>query len=243
MRDLFLIGIGTGNPDHVTLAAQSAMRDAACVLVPRKGPDKADLAGIRQRILDASGTEAAIIEFDYPVRDPDLPYLDRVAAWHSEIASRWAAALETAPDGPVALLVWGDPALYDSTIRIAERMSLPLRIKIVPGITAVQALCAAHALPLATVGGAFTVTTGRQLRDHGWPDGVETLAVMLDGTCAFQNLPADDFQIWWGAFLGMPEQVLVAGPLSEVSAEIVAQRAAARADHGWIMDTYVLRRR
>ena len=51
------------------------------------------------------------------------------------------------------------------------------------------------------------------------------------------------FDIWWGAYLGMQEQILLSGPLNEVSEDIISRRAAARHDHGWIMDTYVLKRR
>ena len=32
---------------------------------------------------------------------------------------------------------------------------------------------------------------------------------MLDGQCSFQTLDHGSLHIWWGAFLGMPEQVLV----------------------------------
>lgn len=35
----------------------------------------------------------------------------------------------------------------------------------------------------------------------------------------------------------------VHGPLSEVADKIVAVRAKARADHGWLMDIYLMRRR
>ena len=48
--------------------------------------------------------------------------------------------------------------------------------------------------------------------------------------------------IWWGAYLGLPNQLLQHGPLAEVGGDIVALRQAARAEHGWIMDTYILSR-
>lgn len=242
MSQICLIGIGTGNPDHVTREAEAALRDAALILVPRKGPDKADLADLRHAIIKRAGATAPVAEFDYPERDSALPYVDRVTRWHDEIAQRWQSLIDAAQDGPVALLVWGDPSLYDSTLRIAERLHPRRSLRVVPGITSLQALTAAHAIPLNALAGAFTVTTGRQLRDHGWPPGAETVAVMLDGDCSFQTLAPEGFQIWWGAFLGMPEQVLVSGRLSDVAAEIVATRAAAREQHGWIMDTYLMRR-
>lgn len=243
MTELWLIGIGTGNPAHVTLEARAAIRAAALVMVPRKGPDKSDLAELRHRILEESGCTAPVAEFDMPVRDESLPYAERVTRWHDDIARIWADTLTAAQlSGPVVLLVWGDPGLYDSTLRIAERLTPRPRLRVIPGITALQALTAAHAIPFNTVNGAVTVTTGRRLRDFGWPEGAETVVVMLDGECSFQNLPPQGLHIWWGGFLGMAEQVLDAGPLAEAGPRIVATRAEARARHGWIMDTYLIRR-
>ncbi|WP_417255582.1 precorrin-6A synthase (deacetylating) [Celeribacter halophilus] len=242
MTELWLIGIGTGNPDHVTLEGQKALRDAATVLIPRKGAGKEDLAHLRLDILAASKTQARVVYVDMPERDDSLPYQTRVALWHDEIARRWQVALEAVPEGPVALLVWGDPGLYDSTLRIAARLDPAPKLRVVPGITALQALTAAHAIPFNTVNGAVTVTTGRRLRDHGWPEGAQTVIVMLDGACSFQSLDPTGLHIWWGAFLGMADQVLDSGALAEAGPRIVERRANARARHGWIMDTYLLRR-
>ena len=242
VAELWLIGMGTGHPGHVTLEGQNALKSANTVLIPRKGTGKEDLAHLRRAILDRSGTKARIVEFDMPIRDENLPYERRVSAWHDEIAIRWQAALLDAPEGPVALLVWGDPGLYDSTLRIAARIKPQPKLRVIPGITALQALTAAHAIPFNTVNGAVTVTTGRRLRDNGWPDNAETVVVMLDGQCSFQSLDPQGLHIWWGAFLGMPEQVLGSGPLSDVVQRIVDLRGKERARHGWIMDTYLLRR-
>ena len=242
--DIWLVGIGTGNPDHVTREGEQALRDAALILLPRKGTGKEDLAHLRLAILQRLGVADRVAAFDMPVRDESLPYQDRVAQWHDAIATRWQQTIDAAdPKGPVALLVWGDPGLYDSTLRIADRLDPAPRVRVIPGITALQALTAAHAIPFNTVNGAVVVTTGRRLRDHGWPEGADTVAVMLDGACAFCDLDPTGLHIWWGAFLGMPEQVLDAGPLSEAADRIAATRKQARARHGWIMDTYLLRRR
>jgi len=64
---------------------------------------------------------------------------------------------------------------------------------------------------------------------------------MLDGQTAFDRLDPDAFEIWWGAFLGMPEQILISGRLSSCCEEIKITRQRARETHGWIMDTYLLR--
>ncbi len=237
------MGIGTGNPDHVTLEGRRALQEASVVLLPQKGSDKADLAELRLAILRACGASARVVPFEMPVRDESLPYETRVARWHDAIAARWQAALATGPvAGPVALLVWGDPGLYDSTLRIAERLQPRPRLRVVPGVTALQALTAAHAIPFNSVNGAVTVTTGRRLRAGGWPEGAETVVVLLDGSCSFEALAPEGVTIWWGAYLGMSEQVLAAGPLAEAGPRIKELREEARARHGWIMDIYLMRR-
>ncbi|QBF30346.1 precorrin-6A synthase (deacetylating) [Thalassococcus sp. S3] len=244
MTDLLLIGIGTGNPDHLTTEARRAIAEADLILLPEKGAGKSDLADLRRQIIaEVTDCPPPIATFEMPERDPELPYLQRVEAWHDMIADRWTTCLaEYAEARRVALLVWGDPSLYDSTLRIAARLSPRPKIRVIPGITSLQALTAAHVIPLNTLGGPVTVTTGRRLRDQGWPKGAETIVVMLDGGCAFQTLDPSDLWIWWGAYLGMEEQILCAGPLAEVGEDIIDRRAAARAAHGWIMDTYLLRR-
>ena len=244
MITLSLIGIGTGNPDHLTAQAVRAINTADLILIPHKGDAKADLADLRREILaNVLTTPAKVVEFDLPIRADRPDYIGAVNDWHDAIAAAWMTAITAnlPQGGHVALLVWGDPSLYDSTLRIAARLA-PIAVQVVPGITSLQVLTAAHAIPLNTLAAPVTITTGRQLRDHGWPDGATTLAVMLDAGGAFTALDPTDLHIWWGAYVGMPQQTLIAGPLAAVSQQIITTRAALRAQHGWIMDIYLLRR-
>ena len=244
MITLHLIGIGTGNPDHLTGQAVRALNGADLILLPRKGDAKADLADLRRVIVAQVVTAPVqVAEYDVPQRDGRDDYIGAVNDWHDAIAAVWADAMAThLPNGGhVALMVWGDPSLYDSTLRIAARLQ-DVKVQVVPGITSLQVLTAAHAIPLNALGAPVVITTGRQLRDGGWPAGADTVVVMLDSGGAFATLDPAGVRIWWGAYVGMPEQVLIAGPLSEVGAQIVARRAALRAAHGWIMDIYLMRR-
>jgi precorrin-6A synthase len=244
MITLSLIGIGTGNPDHLTGQAVRAINAADLILIPRKGDAKADLADLRRQILsDVLTTPAKVAEFDLPTRADQSDYLGAVNDWHDAIAAAWTAAIANhlPGGGTVALLVWGDPSLYDSTLRIAARLG-DITVNVIPGITSLSVLTAAHAIPLNTLAAPVTITTGRQLRTHGWPANTTTLAVMLDAGGAFSVLDPTDMRIWWGAYVGMPQQALIAGPLAAVSRQIIATRAALRAQHGWIMDIYLLRR-
>lgn len=244
MYDLTLIGIGTGNPDHVTLQGLQAIQKADLILIPRKGENKADLAGVREEIIArVSDTPPQIAYFDIPKRRSDEGYLQGVDEWHDAIALRWQAAKAEHPGATkVALLIWGDPSLYDSSLRIAARLDPQPRKRVIPGITALQALTAAHAIPINDIGAPYVVTTGRRLRDEGWPVDATKVAVMLDGECSFQNLDMAGFHIWWGAYVGMEEEILIHGPLIDVAQQILDTRARARADHGWIMDIYLLKK-
>lgn len=244
MITLSLVGIGTGSPDQLTGAAIRALNAADLILVPRKGAAKSDLADLRLAVIAQVVTEPVrVVEYDMPRRAEEGDYLGAVTDWHDEIAAIWAAALaEHLPGGGrVALMVWGDPSLYDSTLRIAARLP-GLRIDVVPGITSLQLLTAAHAIPLNALGAPVVITTGRRLREGGWPAGADTVGVMLDRGGAFAALPPEGVAIWWGAYLGMAEQALDAGPLAEVGLRILETRARLRAEHGWIMDIYLLRR-
>lgn len=244
--NLTLIGIGTGNPEHLTLQAIRAINAQDLILIPHKGKGKDDLAELRHTICTEviNNERTRIAQFSLPVRDEaTLDYRTRVDDWHDAIVKVWENTIAAyAGVTNVALLVWGDPSLYDSTLRIAARMNPAPTLCVIPGITSLQALTAAHTTVLNEIGAPFTVTTGRRLRDEGWPAGVDTVAIMLDAGGAFDAIDPEGVQIWWGAYVGMEEQIVIEGPLAKVSEQIKKTRAAARADHGWIMDIYLLRK-
>lgn len=249
MISLDLIGIGTGNPAHLTLQAIERINAADLILIPTKGADKDDLAGLRRQICAQvlTNPKTRVAEFALPVRDPAIPdYRARVDAWHDAIAGIWADTIRAnLGDGDrVAFLVWGDPSLYDSTLRIADRVAalLPLKVRVTPGITSIQALTAAHAIPLNQINGPVVVTTGRQIRDNGFPPGTDTAVVMLDGELSFRHLDPEGLHIWWTGYAGMENEISLSGPVASVTEAIAEARASARAAHGWIMDIYLLRR-
>ncbi|TDX29500.1 precorrin-6A synthase (deacetylating) [Modicisalibacter xianhensis] len=263
MITLSLIGIGTGNPDHVTLAAVRALNEADFILLPRKGDAKSDLIDLRRllcRSLLNDPGRTRVVEFDLPRRDAHADYLDAVDAWHAAIADIWAALIEThlPRGGRVGMLIWGDPSLYDSSLRIASRLQscvkpsmqdgmqgtarAPVALRVIPGITSLQVLTAEHRIPLNALAEPVQITTGRRLREHGWPDGAATVAVMLDSGGAFESLAPEGLYIWWGAYLGMDKQHLIDGWLADVAPSILERRAALREQHGWIMDIYLLAR-
>ncbi len=243
-----MIGIGAGDPDQVTLRAVAALRQAEVFFVIGKGESKRELVDVRSAILTAHATQPhEIVTIADPPRErtvattPD--YRDVVEDWHE----RRAELLETAFDrteGVGAILVWGDPSLYDSTLRMVERVlargAVSFDYEVVPGITSAQALAARHRIVLHEIGEPVHITTGRRIREEGVAAGQSTL-VMLDGECSFTQVPGDDLHIWWAAYLGMPDEVLIEGPLRQVEERIMQCRNELRDRKGWIMDIYLLR--
>ncbi|KAA8968813.1 precorrin-6A synthase (deacetylating) [Mycobacterium sp.] len=242
-RHIHVIGVGAGDPGYLTVQAIEALNGTQVFFAMDKGKAKADLVALRReicaRFIRAPGYR--FVELPDPVRSGDDDYRQAVADWHAARAHRWASAITTElpPGGVGAFLAWGDPSLYDSTLRILEAVAADIDISydVIPGITAAQALAARHRIPLNEVGQPVLITTGRQLRAHGLSGSA---VVMLDGDCSFRWCPAQT-RIWWGAYLGTARELLVSGTVGAVGEQIAAIRADARTRHGWIMDTYLLR--
>jgi precorrin-6A synthase len=256
VRTVYVIGIGAGDPEHLTLQAVSAMNRVDVFFTIDKGEAKAELAALRAGLLARHVSRPhRVVSARDPERDrsaPDARYAGAVADWQERRAALYERMIadELGDDGCGAFLVWGDPALYDGTLRILDRIrgrgAVAFDVVSVPGISAVQALAAAHRVALNRVGRPVLVTTGRRLAEDGLPPGVDDVVVMLDAQDAFAGLPAGvtaQLEILWGAYLGTPDESLVRGPLAEVAGEIVRRRAELRGRKGWIMDTYLLRRR
>ena len=251
MRRVLIIGIGAGDPDYLTVQAINALNQAHVFFIPDKGVEKEDLRRLRNEICRRfiSHQRFRTVEFEVlPRSRTESGYRADVEAWHRRIAEQYAGMLqrELADDEIGAFLVWGDPSLYDSTLRILEairaRGEVALDYRVIPGISSVQALAARHRIALNRIGEPIHVTTGRRL-DEGLPEPVDNVVVMLDGDQAFLRLGRDDLEIFWGAYLGTEDEILVSGRLRDVMDDIQRIRAQARREKGWIMDTYLLRKR
>ncbi|HTF69098.1 MAG TPA: precorrin-6A synthase (deacetylating) [Edaphobacter sp.] len=250
MRKLLLIGIGAGNPEYITMQAIKALNRVDVFFVVDKGEAKRDLVRLRNEICDRyiENRSYRVVEIADPVRDPAISeYTTRVQHWHRERALIYeeVIARELQEDQCGALLVWGDPSLYDSTLRIIDQITLRGRIKfeldVIPGITSMQALAARHKVTLNGIGEGIVITTGRRL-SAGLAGPAQGTVVMLDGKCSFNSLLDEDLDIYWGAYLGMDDEVLLSGKLAETASRIEEVCNQQRQRNGWIMDTYLLRR-
>ncbi len=250
MTKISVIGVGAGDPRQVTMQAVDALNQADVFFILDKGEAKQQLLDVRQDILDryVHGHPYRTVAIADPERDRTASggYPEAVADWRRRRADAYAEAITGAlADGETgAFLVWGDPALFDSTLPILADLAgrgLPLDIEVIPGISSVSALAARHRIGLNRVGAPVTITTGRRLARQ-WPPGSDDVVVMLDSRDAYQRLSNENIEIFWGAYLGTPDEILIAGPLPEVADQIAGARSEARQRKGWIMDTYLLRR-
>lgn len=252
VRRIHIIGIGAGSPAFLTRQAIAAMNDVDVFLAADKGDTTSDMVELRRTMCEeviAPDHRYRFVTVTDPERGSDAGrsgsrYVEAVADWHRRRADIYVETIAALPPSAVVgFLVWGDPAFYDSTIRIVNDMSLrmPIEMRVVPGISAFQALAAAHAIVLHAVGQPIHVTTGRRLAGE-WAPGHGTYVVMLDGGLACRALVerAPNLTIHWGAYLGLPQQALRSGRLRDVIEEIAQLRADLRAHHGWIMDVYSL---
>ncbi len=239
MRRVRVVGIGC-HPGQLTLEARAAIAACDYVVAADKGPSDPLLA-LRRAICADLGVELVAVPDPPRDRDPDLDeagYDGAVLDWHDARAAAYGSVLARRP-GTVGFLVWGDPAFYDSTIRVVERLGCAYDV--LPGVSALSLLAARHRVVLHEVGRPVLVTTGRRLAAEVTA-GHDNLVVMLDGRLQAADLDAD-WDIWWGANLGSPAEELVAGRLADVVDAIRAARVRAKEADGWVMDTYLLRRR
>ncbi|WP_433209825.1 precorrin-6A synthase (deacetylating) [Dactylosporangium sp. CS-047395] len=244
MRKVLIIGVGAGDPEQVTVQAINAMNEVDVFFVLDKGEAAAELTEARRALLERYVTRAGsrtVVIADPPRDRAAADYQGAVKDWRDERARLLGEAIERelGPDGVGGILAWGDPALYDGTIRILD--SLGVDFAVVPGISSVQILTARHRVTLNRVAGSVLITTGRRLASE-WPAGSDDVVVMLDAGLACRRYRDEAIDIYWGAYLGTPDEILLSGRLGDVIDKIAQVRAEARERKGWIMDTYLLRR-
>ena len=232
---LLLIGIGCGDPDHLTLQAVKALNAFDTLYVVTKDGAEELVAMRRELVARHRGAPYRTVELPDPPRPwrTAADYPTAVAHWREQRATLWREALK---DDIGAFLVWGDPSLYESTLSIVD--ALGVDYEVIPGVSSLHALTAAHRIPLNRVGRPVRITPARLLADGM----TEDVVVMLDAGDALQALDPRSLEIFWGAYLGTPDQLLIRGPLAEAAPKIAAARKAAKARKGWVFDIYLLRR-
>ncbi|MGE0281611.1 MAG: precorrin-6A synthase (deacetylating) [Rhizobiaceae bacterium] len=247
-RRVLIIGIGAGNPDFVTVQAVNAMNQVDVFFIPNKGIEKEELARVRKEIIERHVRDRPFrtVEYKPPARRSGGGYDEIVADWHDDLEETFGKLIMEQLDESEtgAFLVWGDPTLYDSTMRILDRIvergDCELDYEVLPGISSIQALAARHKVALCNIGRSILISTGRSMAE-GFPNNIDSVVIMLNAEKALKDADGDT-DIYWGAYVGMPDEVLVSGKLKEVIDDIERIREEARRGKGWIMDTVLMTR-
>ncbi len=149
---LFVIGVGPGDPELLTLKAVSILKQVPCIVVPKGREEGSSLAlSIVRRVLPLDGKE--IVEAHFPMvktaSNAELNHeLD--AKWHETVE----AVLNRVDRGlDVAFITIGDPGIYSTYFYLHDRLlerKPSLTIEIVPGISSINASAAraGHSLGL-----------------------------------------------------------------------------------------------
>jgi precorrin-6A synthase len=250
MKKILIIGIGAGDPEYVTIQAVNALNQVDVFFILDKGASKDKLVEFRRELCRRyiEGHDYRFVEASSPEWDrSSADYGSTIANLNRDKQNVFERLIgEGMEDGECgAFLVWGEPTLYDSTIRIVEAIAKSgahaIHYEVIPGISAAQALAAKHKTTLNRIGESIEITTGRRIAE-GFPNNVDSVVVMLDAENGFKRFADQDIDIFWGAYIGTPDELLIAGKLKEVVDDIVRVREEAKRANGWIMDTYLMRK-
>lgn len=233
-----VIGIGPGHRDQITVQAVKALNAHRVILIPTKagtttGETRREIA--LSHLDDPASHNLVDLPMPKVSERPEGAYAEGVQSFRDAQAQAIHAALDRYCDEEdVALLAWGCPTLYDGTIEGVKTYP-GVELTVIPGVTSVSALAAAHGVVQSKVGQSVLITTGRQLAEH-IPEGFATIADMVDAKGHLLAHDDDRWQIYWGAYVGHDQQVLRSGNLARVREDIMTTRAELKATHGWLFD-------
>lgn len=237
-----ILGIGPGHPDQITVQAVKALNAHKVILIPVKaGTTTGDTRRLIAERHLADPAAHALIEVPMPKvsERPKGDYTTTVGTFRDRQAKAFTNALDAVDENEVAILAWGCPTLFDGTIE-GVRSYPGVELTVIPGVTSVSALAAAHGVVQTNIGQSVLITTGRQLKD-GLPHEHGSIADMVDAQGYIWNHDGPEWTAYWGAFVGLENQALEHGPLYEVRDRIKTQRAALVEEYGWLFDIALLK--
>ncbi len=149
---LYVIGVGPGDPELLTLKAARILREVKCICVPKGREEGSSLAlSIVQKALSLEGKE--IIEAHFPMRKTKSVQRSAFSVQRSkdlELDAKWAETVKNILSRlnkgiDVAFIALGDPAIYSTFFYLYDRLleSNPeLKIDIIPGVSSINASAA-----------------------------------------------------------------------------------------------------
>ncbi|MCL4456973.1 MAG: precorrin-2 C(20)-methyltransferase [Nitrospirae bacterium] len=149
---LYVIGVGPGDPELLTLKAVRILREVSCVCVPKGREEGSSLAlSIVQKTLNLEGKE--IIEAHFPMRKTK----NNQQSENCELDTKWHDTIETVYSRlnkgiDTAFITIGDPTIYSTFFYLYDRLlelNPELNIEIIPGVSSITTAAAKAGMYLA----------------------------------------------------------------------------------------------
>jgi precorrin-2/cobalt-factor-2 C20-methyltransferase len=144
------VGVGTGNPELITLKALRILQSVAVIAYPASEDGNSFARSIVADFLKGNQIEIPIV-LPFKLEKSAQPFYDRAA-------EQLAEHLQNGRD--VAVLCEGDPFFYGSFMYIFNRLSPKFATEIIPGISSVMASAAMIGIPLTYRNDVFMVLSG-----------------------------------------------------------------------------------
>ncbi len=145
--NLFIIGMGPGDPELVTKKAERILHSLSLIAYFCK---KGEIGHARQIAKPYLTYDSPELRFEYPLTT-EIPhytpkYKDMLETFYDHCAFNLRKKLDKGQD--IGLLCEGDPLLYGSAIYILERLQEQYSIEIIPGIMAMNGCWSRLHLPI-----------------------------------------------------------------------------------------------
>ena len=146
----YVVGVGPGDPQLLTLKAAKILEDCAVWFVP-SAFEKGGSMALKIASGAVSREGKTILSHHFPMKQ-----IYRGEAPDPEVKSAWQQAAKTimaslADGQDVVFPTLGDPAIYSTGFYVCETLQeygSPFKVEIVPGVSAIGASSATAALPL-----------------------------------------------------------------------------------------------
>ncbi|MBI4653860.1 MAG: precorrin-2 C(20)-methyltransferase [Nitrospirae bacterium] len=180
---LYVIGVGPGNPELLTLKALRILKEVSCICVPKSREEGSSFAlSIVRKVIDIDGKE--IIEAYFPMRktrtqnteNPPIPPLTKGGEGgfkDCELDTKWQETINAVYSRldkgiDTAFITIGDPAIYSTFFYLHDRLldlNPELNIEIIPGVSSINASASMAKIPLGLADERIAILPANYMTD------------------------------------------------------------------------------